>query len=32
VPLEQRINYGVMYIGLIGFLAAMSYSLHQQLG
>jgi len=26
-----RINYGIAYLGLIAFLGAMSYSLHQNL-
>ncbi len=28
VPRDTRINYGVMYLGLVAFLAMMSYSLH----
>ena len=31
VPLQTRINYGVAYLGLIAFLGAMSYSLHETL-
>ena len=31
VPLKTRINYGVFYLGLLGFLAAMTYLLHQDL-
>lgn len=31
VPLETRINYGVMYLTLIIFLALMSFDLHEQL-
>lgn len=31
VPLETRINYGVMYLTLIVFLALMSFDLHEQL-
>ncbi|MES3022614.1 MAG: site-2 protease family protein [Pseudomonadota bacterium] len=29
VPLEARINYAVMYIGLVAFLAVMSYKIHE---
>jgi len=32
VPLETRVNYGVMYLGLVAFLAMMSYSVHDMLG
>jgi Zn-dependent protease len=32
VNLEQRITYGVYYIGLAAFLAIMSHDLHQMLG
>lgn len=31
VPRETRINYGVMYLTLIVFLALMTYDLHEQL-
>jgi hypothetical protein len=31
VPLRVRINYGVAYLGLIAFLGAMTYSVHQDL-
>jgi Zn-dependent protease len=31
VPVQVRINYGIAYLGLIAFLGAMSYSLHQNL-
>jgi len=31
VPQSVRINYGIAYLGLIAFLGAMSYSLHQNL-
>jgi Zn-dependent protease len=29
VPKETRINYAVLYLGLVGFLAEMSYEVHQ---
>lgn len=29
---EARINYAVMYLGLVAFLAVMSYSIHDMLG
>ncbi|HTD06535.1 site-2 protease family protein [Undibacterium sp.] len=32
VPTNTRINYGVLYLGLVAFLAIMSYELHEQLG
>lgn len=32
VPLETRVNYGVMYLGLVAFLAVMSYSIHDMIG
>jgi Zn-dependent protease len=32
VPLDTRINYGVMYLGLVGFLAVMSFSIHDMIG
>jgi Zn-dependent protease len=32
VPREARINYAVMYLGLAGFLAIMSYDLHEMIG
>jgi len=32
VPLETRINYAVMYLGLAAFLAIMSYELHEMIG
>ncbi len=32
VPVNTRVNYGVLYLGLVAFLAVMSYELHQQLG
>ena len=31
VPGDTRINYGVLYLGLVAFLAMMSYSLHGML-
>lgn len=31
VPRDTRINYGVMYLGLVAFLAMMSYSIHNML-
>ncbi|MTV37647.1 site-2 protease family protein [Duganella radicis] len=31
VPRETRINYGVLYLGLVAFLAMMSYSIHDML-
>lgn len=31
VPRESRINYGVMYLVLVAFLAMMSYSIHEML-
>lgn len=31
VPLPTRINYGIAYLGLIAFLGAMTYSVHQDL-
>ena len=31
VARESRINYGVMYLGLVAFLAMMSYSIHEML-
>ncbi len=31
VPLETRVNYGVMYLGLVVFLAMMSYSVHEMI-
>jgi Zn-dependent protease len=30
--LNERVNYGVLYLGLIAFLAMMTYSLHAELG
>jgi Zn-dependent protease len=32
VALETRINYGVMYLALVAFLAMMSYSIHDMIG
>lgn len=32
VPGETRVNYAVMYLGLVAFLAMMSYSIHGMLG
>jgi len=32
VPRDTRINYGVMYLGLVAFLAMMSYNIHEMLG
>ena len=32
VPLDTRIHYGVMYLGLAAFLAVMSYDLHEMIG
>lgn len=31
VPVATRINYGVAYLGLLAFLGAMTYTLHQDL-
>jgi len=31
-PRETRINYAVMYLGLVAFLAVMSFSIHESLG
>ena len=31
-PRETRINYAVMYLGLVAFLAVMSFSIHELLG
>jgi Zn-dependent protease len=31
VPRDTRINYGVLYLGLVAFLAMMSYSVHDML-
>ena len=31
VPAPVRINYGICYLGLVAFLGAMTYSLHQNL-
>jgi Zn-dependent protease len=31
VPMESRINYGIMYLSLVAFLAVISYSLHDML-
>ena len=31
-PRDARINYAVMYLGLVAFLAVMSYSIHDMLG
>lgn len=31
-PLQTRLNYGVLYLALIVFLAMMTYSLHTELG
>ena len=31
VPVQTRITYGVYYLGLVAFLGAMTYSLHQNL-
>ena len=30
-PLDKRINYGVMYLALVAFLAIMSYGIHENL-
>jgi Zn-dependent protease len=30
-PLETRINYGVMYLALVAFLAMMSYGIHENI-
>jgi hypothetical protein len=30
--LNARINYGVLYLGMIAFLAMMTYSIHNELG
>jgi Zn-dependent protease len=32
VARETRINYGVMYLALVAFLAMMSYSIHEMIG
>jgi Zn-dependent protease len=31
VPTETRVNYGVLYLGLVAFLAMMSYSVHEMI-
>ncbi len=31
VPLNTRVNYGVLYLGLVVFLGLMTYELHQQI-
>ncbi len=31
-PLNTRVNYGVLYLGMIVFLSMMTYSLHSELG
>jgi len=31
-PLNTRVNYGVLYLGMIVFLSMMTYSLHAELG
>ncbi|WP_428309757.1 site-2 protease family protein [Hydrocarboniphaga sp.] len=31
VPLQTRVNYGLAYLGLVAYLGAMTYSLHEQL-
>ena len=31
-PLNTRVNYGVLYLGMIVFLSMMTYSLHTELG
>jgi Zn-dependent protease len=31
-PLETRVNYAVLYLGLVTFLAVMSYSIHDMIG
>jgi Zn-dependent protease len=31
IPIETRVNYGVLYLGLAAFLAIMSYELHSAL-
>lgn len=31
VPAQTRVNYGLAYFGLVAYLGAMSYSLHEQL-
>jgi hypothetical protein len=30
-PMATRVNYGVFYLGLVAFLAMMSYELHNSL-
>lgn len=32
VPNETRVNYGVLYLGLVTFLAVMSYEVHEMIG
>ena len=32
VSLGQRINYGLLYLGLVAYLATMAFDLHEQLG
>jgi Zn-dependent protease len=32
VSSEKRINYGVLYLGLVAFLAMMSYNIHEMIG
>jgi hypothetical protein len=31
VPMQTRVSYGVYYLGLLCFLGAMTYSLHESL-
>ncbi len=31
-PINARLNYGVLYLGLVAFLAIMSYQLHEAIG
>ncbi len=32
VPMNQRVNYGVLYLGLVTFLAIMAYEMHRDMG
>lgn len=32
IPTDVRVNYGVFYLGLAGFLAIMSHNVHQMIG
>ena len=32
VPMNLRVNYGVLYLGLVTFLAIMAYEMHREMG